>query len=308
MLYDISVVIVQYNPIWDKLRRTIESTLRQKDINYEIVIADDGSKDDLFLQLQKFFEDKDFKNYKLVKNVNNQGTVKNVISGLEKATGKYVRVIAPGDCLYCSQTLRQIVDFMNQRNAKEMFGKLAGYSQSEENMELVDFYAPIRTDIYESGNNKDAILKGLLSYGDNISGAAYSWERLYYLSCLKKIEGKVIYLEDCVNSLTILEDNKIEFLDKYVTWYEHGTGVSTSSSNKWLKLLSKDWENYFLLIDKRYPNNKYIKRGILLRKIASKGSFLSKIFMNILFLDRRFYFAKANKKENEIPNIDELTR
>ena len=51
--YDISVIIVTYNPKWEKLRTTILSILFQKNINIEIIVSDDGSKNNLFEQQQK---------------------------------------------------------------------------------------------------------------------------------------------------------------------------------------------------------------------------------------------------------------
>ena len=40
---EVSVVVVTYNSIWDKLRQTLESILTQDDIRMQIIVADDGS-------------------------------------------------------------------------------------------------------------------------------------------------------------------------------------------------------------------------------------------------------------------------
>lgn len=297
MEYDISVVIVQYNPSWDKLIKTIKSALNQKNCKYEIVVADDGSKCDYFERLRLFFQENEFFDYKLVKNQENQGTVKNVLSGLMSATGEYVRVIAPGDYIYSVDSLHRIVSFMKENMAKEVFGKLAGYQLVDEQITCVNFKAPVRTEVYKKWRNNKKIIKSLLVYGDNISGAAYSWDREYYISCLERIEDKVIFLEDCVNVYTVLENNRIYFMDEFVTWYEHGTGVSTSSSDKWLKLLSKDWDEFFNVLQSEYENVHEIKRGRLLRRLASKKNVLFRVILIILFFDRFLYFRIGKIKD-----------
>lgn len=290
MSIEISVVIVQYNPILEKIKKTLMSVFRQKNCDYEIVIADDGSDVDFFSEIELFMKKNDISQYKFVKCQKNQGTVKNVISGLENARGKYVRVISPGDYIYSEHTLEHIVNFMKNNDAKEGFGKLAGYQSNNGVINVWKARGPYGTEGYKKNVPKRTILKRLVAYGDNISGAAYTWERQYYLECLRKIEDKVVYLEDCVNAYTVLEDNKIYFMDEYVTWYECGTGVTTSGSKKWLRLLSKDWEAFFDCLEEEYPKDCIIRRGRLLKKMASKDTFLSKVLLNLCFLDRFLYF------------------
>ena len=93
--------------------------------------------------------------YAFVKSKENGGTVNNVIQGLERARGKYVRVIAPGDCLYAEDTLCHICNFMRKNNAKETFGKIAGYS--EERNYAVNVQIPLDTSIYN--DKKDVYLE-----------------------------------------------------------------------------------------------------------------------------------------------------
>ena len=40
----VSVLLVTYNADWNKLKQTIESIIAQKDVSFELIIADDGSK------------------------------------------------------------------------------------------------------------------------------------------------------------------------------------------------------------------------------------------------------------------------
>ena len=311
MTYEISVVIVQYNPSWENLMLTMQSVLQQKDCRYEIVIADDGSKEKLFEKTEQYLRDNHFTEYKLVDNKENQGTVKNILSGLYAATGKYVRVIAPGDCLYSENTLSHIVAFMKQNNAKEMFGKLAGYRYENGKLEAFKYLAPSQTALYKAGTNRDAILKSLLEYGDNISGASYSFEREYYTYLLKKIEGKVIFLEDCVNAYTIFEGNKIYFMDEYVTWYELGTGVTTGGNRKWVERIAKDWAAFFEQMQKDYPSSKSIQRAKRLHELEASEKKCDKLLLRATYLDK-FISIKMSRimdkrNEKDFPELEHLS-
>lgn len=310
MSYEISVVIVQYNPNWESVKRTLMSILLQKSCKYEIVIADDGSKEDYIDRSEALLKQKGFVDYKIKKNINNQGTVKNVLSGIEIATGKYVRVIAPGDYLYSDRTLQKIVQFMNENNAKEMFGKLAGYYQEKDDFKVFKCLFPSQTELYQKKKSLKRLQKSLLAYGDNISGASYSWEREYYVSCLKKIENKVIFLEDCVNAYTLLENNRIYFLDEYVTWYEYGTGVTTGGNDKWMEKISKDWMNFFSVLSQEYGDNHLVKRAKMLHIIESRKDIFSKIKLRIVFLDKfisiKYRRLKDKFMEKENPDIEKL--
>ena len=293
--YQCSVVVIQYNPIWEKLKRTLDSILGQKDCEFEIVIADDGSKENLREQLIDYFDQWKFKDYSLVLNESNAGTVKNIISGIEASEGKYVRAIAPGDLLYSEYTLSHIVAFMEQYQAKEVFGKMAFYTLNDGNVEIVKKQVPFDTTPYQS-NDVKRIKEHLLMLGDNISGASYTWEREYYLECLKRVEGSVIYLEDCVSLCTIYDGYPIHFMDEYVTWYEHGTGISTSKSNRWAGILAKDWIAFYEKMLERYPRDRQLRKAKAYYTLSLKGIFCNKVWKNILYAKRYFYSHLINNK------------
>ena len=292
--YQCSVVIIQYNPNWEKLKATLNSIVCQKDCNYEIIVTDDGSKCTCFDKVREYFEENNFKNFQLVENKTNAGTVKNVISGIKVAQGKYVRVIAPGDMLYSDTTLHRIVDFMDEHHAKEVFGKMVFYEYKNGKVNLIPNQVPFALRPYKKKNTK-SIKKHLLVLGDNISGASYTWDREYYLECLMRIHDKVIYLEDCVNAYTVYDRHNICFMDEYVTWYEYGMGISTSKNNKWTAILIKDWIAFLEEMNKRYPNESNIKKAKLYYQMSQSGKILNKIVKNLLFLERYLFGRFAPK-------------
>ena len=127
MKYDISVIVLCYNPVLEKLINTLQSIVIQKHVSFEIVIADDGSSDVTYInKICEWFENKSFKDYKIIKNSQNQGTVKNLLSGVEQAEAQYIKGISPGDFLYDEKVLHKIVSFVKKEKYDVCFG-LAGY-------------------------------------------------------------------------------------------------------------------------------------------------------------------------------------
>lgn len=304
--YECSVVVVQYNPSWKKIERTLNSIICQKSCDFEIIIADDGSACTYFNDIQQYFEEKAFANFRFVGNKVNQGTVKNVISGLEVATGKYVRTIAPGDMLYCDETLSHIVKFMDKYGVKEVFGKIACFEEQEDELKIFSKAIPVKLKPYLD-NNKKGILKNLVYFGDNISGASYAWDREYQLKFLRKIAGKVTYLEDCINAFTIYDNNDIYFMDEYVTWYEYGTGISTSASEKWVLRLAKDWFAFFEELGKMFPQDRRVKKAKRYYSMGLNRSLWGKIKKNILFIDRYLYYKIAAKEKTKSECLKKTT-
>ena len=55
---DITVILCTYNPTIEELVITLDSIVNQRDVSFEIVISDDGSKDNHkeFIETVKTFE------------------------------------------------------------------------------------------------------------------------------------------------------------------------------------------------------------------------------------------------------------
>jgi len=105
-----SVLVLQYNASVIEVQKTIQSILRQQNIEFEIVVADDGSKENHFTQLEDYFKARGFSHYTLVNNPHNGGTVKNILSGVKMCNGKYVKCISPGDYLYDEGNSEQAIE------------------------------------------------------------------------------------------------------------------------------------------------------------------------------------------------------
>lgn len=290
-----TVLVVTYNPVWDKLKITLESVLRQKFEDYEIVISDDGSRENCFTQIETYFAQKKFINYTLVPHKQNQGTVKNLIDGLKHSSGKYVRDFGPGDAFYNENTLQKLYDFMENNQIEACFGFMRGFSMGENgNLSYMEFPHPFDIEAYRLEDDK-RILQNLVLYRDNASGACTSYKKEYYLEYLQKIDGVVKYAEDIFQMQAGLDGRAMKLFPEYVVWYEADTGVSTKKKSKFAELLELDVDRFYEYIWKNYSDNKYVKKQ---RKVLGlykvKNLYLRtiiRIFMNphaAVYLIRHF--------------------
>lgn len=109
---ELSIIYVNYNTA-DQVMMSVESVRRYtKDVDYEIIVADNNSKDDE--NLQKLIDDKSIK---VVKLDDNYGFGKANNAGLKESTGEYIFLLNPDtichdnsikmllDCLKADQTI-----------------------------------------------------------------------------------------------------------------------------------------------------------------------------------------------------------
>mgnify|MGYP000552217109 FL=1 len=138
--YNVSVIVLTYNPDIAKLRSTLFSIIIQKNIDFEIIIADDGSNDDYYDNVLKFFEQNKFINFSIIKNNTNMGIVNNYYNALKRSNGEYIYGISPGDMLYDTNVLLNLYDFAKNKNAEICFGDAAFYSNVRNNLQILKKY------------------------------------------------------------------------------------------------------------------------------------------------------------------------
>ena len=104
-----SIIVLTYNSQLEKILQTLNSILNQHNLQkIEIVISDDGSKYNNFKEIETFFFEHAFKNYKLVPNEYNKGTVENFYAGAKVAAGRYIKAIGCGDLMFEKETIVKI--------------------------------------------------------------------------------------------------------------------------------------------------------------------------------------------------------
>jgi len=258
--YEFSVIVITYNPIWEKVKLTLDGILRQKFEDYEIVVADDGSKEDVFDKIEQYFSENNFTRYTFVKNEVNQGTVKNLLSGLSASKGRFIRMSGPGDLFYDENSLGKVHEFMVKSECEGCFGLMKGYYINEHgDINIRPYTFPFDLRCYRS-NDDYKVMKNLVLYGDNVSGAAMCLERNYMKEYLERITGNVKYLEDVFQVMAVLDGRRLQLFDDYLIWYEDNVGVSTSKNTGFRELLRKDNDSFYEMIFSEYSDNKLVQK------------------------------------------------
>lgn len=276
---EVSVVVVTYNPSYSKLFYTLQSIIWQENVDFEIIITDDGSKSFDKERVQNWFLSKGFKDYKLVLNSVNQGTMKNSISGWSLAEGKYIKQLSPGDMLYDKYTLAKAFRYIEEHELGLAFGLVSAYQMEANRIELVNINNPKDLKPYYA-NNKEWIKYNYLIKRDYVNGMAYIARSDLLLKYGKLLEEKVKYAEDCTYILMIANDVSVGFIQDYIIWYEYGSGISTSRNQIWSQRIGSDNIACFEIIGQLKPEYKFVSKLIttpsdkkimrLLKRVAHK--------------------------------------
>lgn len=250
-MYKITVILCTYNSQLNKIFQSLYSVLRQDMDDYEIIIADDGSAENSFVKIERFFHKYGFRNYKLLSHEENKGTVLNLYDAIQKAEGEYIFSIGPGDYVYNKSVFASLYEFAKKQKDDFIIGDLRFYSKSEGRIRYYKRYAPNFPQIFNICSALYFVPKILMFYQNNPVGVTYFWKRETIELYLKEIAGKIVYMEDKTTTLLYLFDdskirnnkicyNKLRYYNKPIVWYEFGTGISTSTDKNWERLLGKD--------------------------------------------------------------------
>lgn len=256
--YEVTVLIATYNPVWEKLKNTVLSVTRQRGISVEIVVTDDGSKENYKKELTELFAEEKFEDYELVMTENNMGTVRNVENGLQKVHGKYVKCISPGDYLYDLDILGRWYHFMEENKLKFTFGDPIYYSEEAGKYTYHSVKRnPQNTGIYsvDKYNVKTAVLYYIF-LNDAMLGSTFMTEKNMLIKYISEISGKIKYAEDMMVNLMIADGEQIAYFNEPVVWYESGTGISTGNSQYWYDILEKERYIAFQMICDKFRNEK----------------------------------------------------
>lgn len=257
--YDISVIVLTYESKLIDIFNTLHSIIIQKDIEFEIIIADDGSRNFDNEVIEKYLKDNNFYNYCILNNKINRGTVLNLLNATYIASSKYIKPISPGDFLYSSNTLKDCYDYLEKNDYKLIFGKAVYYTLENYEVSIYNRSNPQNLGLYLNRKNKQ-ILKEYLYYQDYVLGAAVICEKNIMVEYLEKIKGQIVYLEDLAYALMIVDGINMYMFDNYIIWYECKGGISNKKDSPFKDRCIMDMSNCNKIISQKYPKlKKYCK-------------------------------------------------
>lgn len=116
----ISVAIPTYNN-FESFKRALDSILKQRFEDYEVVITDDSNND----QIKNYVEKLNYPKIKYFKNETPLGPPENWNEGLRKACGQYIKILHHDDWLADENSLEKFVKLMDENPDSDL-----GYAKS----------------------------------------------------------------------------------------------------------------------------------------------------------------------------------
>lgn len=227
--YDMTVVLTVYNQSLEDIEKSLSSVAVQEGCEYELIVGDDHSNDDLTQQIEEACERLKIKNFKVLRHASNLKTVGNILGCVKHAQGKYVKAFGSGDMLFNESTLRDIVAFCSKNGVKAGFGNVIIEKTGEQ------FAAPRNVEMYELGKEPDRkkLLKHAVMWADWIPGGAHFFDRECALTLLKSLyeDYSVRYCEDLAQTIALIAMVP-SHLDLPILIYDNEGGISTSGSVK----------------------------------------------------------------------------
>ncbi len=278
-----TVYVLTYNSDPQKLKITLESILEQDFGDFEVLISDDGSsKKDHFDVIREYV--RKFKCVKVISHPSNTGTVKNKLHALEQANGELRLGLSPGDLLYSSNTISSLVEFYEKNDPLFFVGYFRAYALKKKGIiQNIDFMAPSPDQIGFLKKPNSSFNR--LLFANYISGASLvETKKLQSINTLRIPEG-VKYLEDHPFFLmAAYHGYSIPIYEKFIRWYEYGSGISTSQNKIWSQRLSEDLRFFLKWLSANgtcIDKNKQIERELefleMSNKIESTPRFIRKI-------------------------------
>lgn len=261
-MHKMSIVVTTYNQSNQSIIQTLNSLVAQDLDSFEIIVADDCSKESPKEAIEAYFKKKGFVDYKIIINKKNLGTVKNFLGAIKISDGEYVKGIGAGDLLYSSETLRKIYGFSKQNEINLAFGKIETFSHGNGEVATRPFNAPRNPAIYCGDQDREQILKQMLVNGDWLPGGALFFQREYSIDYLTLLadEYRIKYCEDLVSALIAFND-RIEYFDEYLMWYEWGVGISNDGSISSKRRMYDDHGSFFLKLSQQYPDDVLVRKA-----------------------------------------------
>lgn len=237
----VSVCVLTYNPSWNKLIDTIESILNQKNVPFEIIVADDGSVENHQERLKQYFDSKDFHNYVLVYSEKNHGTVTNVHNAISHSNGQYIKLISPGDLLFGENILSMWTNALEKSGRKWSFCKAIYYEmQAGNKVAIRTKTSPLMMKYYMENCEKKMRWYNFVDM-DTILGAATLCETSMMMEYIELINGNVVYVEDTIYRMMLFHGIMPYFFCENAVLYEYGSGVSTTSNPIWMNRIRQDY-------------------------------------------------------------------
>ncbi|MDY4077777.1 MAG: glycosyltransferase family 2 protein [Clostridium sp.] len=219
---DLSIIVPAYN-VSEFIEECINSVLKQKtEFKYELIVINDGSKDDTLDKINLFKEDSHLK----IINQENRGFSGARNRGIDEAKGKYIMFLDSDDLL-CENSIEKLMKTAYDKKADIVQG--AYYTFDKNGNKFYTNIEPIEID--RRVDNKE------------ISVPGFPWGKVYRAQLFEKVRFPLDfwYEDTIVNYLLARLSNKYIAISDYIYGYRINEKGITFTSKKSKKVLDTYW-------------------------------------------------------------------
>ena len=194
----------------------------------------------------------------------------NVYDGLKNCSGRFIKLISPGDALADKLALAKWTDHLVESGRGWSICDVINYKMDNGKIETLSRPAnPQQMKAYLKNDIK-AIRWNYVVLNDLATGAATLCTKELLYEYLEHIIGRVIYAEDNCYRLMNFQGEVAYYYPDALILYEYGDGVSTSGKKEWSGKLLNDWcETDKIMTELLCKNDKY--QAKLLASIVGKS-------------------------------------
>ena len=300
--FKISVVVLSYNQSSGSLFQTLNSLVSQDCDSFEIVVADDASRENPREAIERYFAESGFSDYQIIIRESNVGTVKNVLEGTIRARGEFIKIIGAGDLLYSHDTLSKMYEFCAAHEINHAFGRIKTFTEKDGVLTIQAFDAPTKPEMYHEPQDRQAILAQMLIKSDWIPGGAIIYRRSYLIDYLAELaDGYGVRLVEDLVSVLVAFSGSIQFYDEFIMWYEWGVGGSNDGTRASRKKAYADHTRFFSELKKRHRDSGTVKKAYLVFRIKRFVMIYTPLAESLRRIKARQYLKKPIDQTGEMP-------
>lgn len=292
---NVSIIVATYNSNWNKLKATIKSICIQKEINIQIIFADDGSDIKHNVKIVELLKELNFGNYIFSDLKENSGTVLNIYNACQYVMYDYIKLISPGDLFYDNRVLKVLCESFKKYDSDVVFGNAVYYNCFNYKIEfLCKKLNPNFPYLFDCESSYKKLFVDYILANDTILGANLMFTTSFFIKYLNLIKDKVKFAEDMMLKIMVFNKAKITYINKNLIYYDYGIGISHNINTK--KLIDDDKIKVEDVILENFstPNNSKIHTKYL--KYLSKrkeSKIFQKIYKYVCFPSILYWKAKS---------------
>lgn len=246
----VSIPVTAYNSC-NTIIETLESIKAQTYPNLELIVSDDGSKDDTVKLCREWIvlNRKRFVHAEVLTTEHNIGTAGNLNRAEEACRGEWIKSIA-GDDILLPTCVQDCMDYVSVHPETEcLFGRQKAFGALPERCEEIDAYF----DYSFFAKTQEEQLHQLIFEGNCVPATTVFYNRLKAQKTGVKNDERIPLLEDWPKWINLLRAGvKFHFIDKVLVNYRVG-GISTTMRLENPKVFQSRRLFYFLyLFPERY--------------------------------------------------------